>query len=108
MDAVTIVLGCLKLAGIVLASAGVVLALTKGRSALNFTGGGILGKVMLYIMIATVIYLAAFVLDAVGELLGSDLAEALNIITLFGLGVCFFSVLWEIIEHLDEFKKFTE
>ena len=108
MDAANIVLEFLKLSGIVLASAGVILALTKGRKALAFTGGGVLGKVMLYIMIATVIYLIAFVLDATGELLGSDLVEALNTIALFGLGVCFFSILWEIIEHLEEFKKFTE
>ena len=108
MDAANIVLEFLKLSGIVLASAGVILALTKGRKALAFTGGGVLGKVMLYIMIASVIYLIAFVLDALGELLGSSLVEAFNTIALFGLGVCFFSIMWEIIEHLEEFKKFTE
>ncbi len=106
MDAAEVVLGFLKLAGIVLAAAGVILALTKGRKALSFTGGGIIGKVMLYTMVATIIYLIAFILDATSVVWG-DFFDALKTIVLFGLGVCFFAVLWEIIEHLEDFKKYV-
>ena len=106
-EATDLVLTFLKLSGVVLASAGVFLALTKGREALKFTGGGIIGKVMKYITAATIIYLVAFIIDATAVFEDSGLSEAISTIILFGLGVCFFAILWEIIEHLEEFKKFT-
>lgn len=106
MDAVDAVLTFLKLSGVVLAGAGVFLALTKGRKALSFTGGGVIGKVTRYIMAASIIYLCFFIVDAASDYLGSGV-EALSTIILFGLGVCFFAVLWEIIEHLEEFKKYV-
>ena len=93
--------------GVVLGLIALYLGLTKGRAAIKLTGGGVVGVTATYLLLATGLFIIGFSFRAFSFLAEMEFASAIGSIIMFGTGLCFFKIFWELSKHMDQLKSFT-
>ena len=105
MDIPGLVLSVLELLGVLCALFAVIMGLTKGRRALELTGGGIVEVTITYLLIASILYLTSYGLRFIGSVGDAWLFNAAGAIIAFGMGFCFLMIFEKIINYLEDLKK---
>lgn len=100
-------LGLFEIIGVVLGLIGLYIGLTKGWNTIKLTGGGVVGVTVKYLLIATALFLVGFSFRAFSFLAEFEFASIIGSIVMFGMGVCFFIIFWELAKHMDKLKSFT-
>jgi hypothetical protein len=108
MDAVTVVISILELAGVFCALFAVIVGFTKGRWALKISGGGMVEVTITYILIASIFYLMSYGLRFIGAISDAWIFNAAGAIIAFGQGFCFFMIFKVTLGHLEVLKAFSE
>jgi hypothetical protein len=101
------ILGSLEVIGVILGFIGLYVGFTKGWETIKLTGGGVVGVTVKYLLLATALFLIGFSFRAFSFLAEMEIATAIGSIIMFGEGVCFFIIFWELSKHMDRLKSFT-
>jgi hypothetical protein len=99
--------GVLELVGVALGLVGLYVGVTKGRDAIKFTGGGVVGITVKYLLIATALFIIGFSFKAFSFLADMEFASVIGSVIMFGEGVCFFLIFKELAHHMEQLKSFT-
>jgi hypothetical protein len=105
MEIPNLTLSILELLGVICAFIAVIMGLTKGRKAIKLTGGGMVEVTVTYLLIASFLYLASFMLRFIGNISDSWIFNAAGAVIAFGLGFCFLLIFTKIIGHLEQIKE---
>lgn len=100
-------LGTLETIGVILGLIGLYFGLTKGWKTIKATGGGVVGVTVKYLILATALFLIGFAFNAFSFLADMEFASAIGSIIMFGEGLCFFVIFWELAKYMDKLKNFT-
>lgn len=100
-------LGTLETVGVILGLIGLYVGITKGWKLIQFTGGGVVGVTVKYLLLATALFVIGFSFRAFSFLAEMEFASAIGSIIMFGEGICFFIIFWELARHMDQLKSFT-
>ncbi len=95
----------LELIGVMLAVYGFSLGIIKGWKAVKVTGGGVIEVTVTYLLLATGLYLLAFLLRFIGEMIGDVALKTISAVIMFGEGVCFFVIFWVLGKHIENLEK---
>lgn len=96
-----------QIIGVCFGFVGLFIGLTKGRHASKMTGGGIVAITVKYLLIATAFFLIGFLFNAVSFLAEAELAAIIGAIVMFGEGLCFFVIFWELSKYMDKLKTYV-
>ena len=98
--------GAFEVIGVIMGLIGLFIGMTKGRQALKLTGGGVVAITVKYLLIATVLFVTGFAFKAFGFLADFEFAAVIGSIIMFGEGICFFIIFWELAKHMEQLKTY--